>query len=83
MLSASEVHWLLDALCVRLGFCLPPDAVERLKGQPPADAEEFTDAVFSAEGLDPTTADRQLYRQVKAMVAKAFQESEERASSES
>ena len=81
MLSASEVHWLLDALCVKLGFCLPPDVVESLKGQPPASAEEFTDAVFSAEGLDPTTADRKLYRQVKAMVAKAFQESEERASS--
>jgi len=83
MLSASEVHWLLHALCVRLGFCLPPDAVDRIKGQPPADVEGFTDAVFSAEGFDPTTADRKLYRQVQAMVAKAFQESEERASSKS
>jgi hypothetical protein len=81
MLSASEVHWLLHDLCVKLGFCLPPDVVESLKRQPPAGAEEFTDAVFAAEGLDPTTADRKLFRQVKAMVAKAFQESEEGASS--
>jgi hypothetical protein len=80
MLLASEVHWLLDALCIKLGFWLPPEAVERLAGQPPADAEEFTDAVFSAEGLDPITADRKLYRQVKALVVKAFQESEERGS---
>jgi hypothetical protein len=81
MLSSSEVRWLLDALCVKLGFCLPHDAVARLQGQPPTDADEFTAAVFSAEGLDPTTADRKLYRQVRAAVAKAFQESDERASS--
>ncbi len=80
MLSTSEVRWLLEALCVRLGFCLPPEAVERLVGQPPTDADEFTDAVFSAEGLEPTTVDRKLYRQVKALVAKAFQESEDRSS---
>jgi hypothetical protein len=35
----------------------------------------FTDAVFSAEGLDPDAADRHLYRQVRDVVASAFQKS--------
>lgn len=77
MLSASEVHWLLHTLCVDLGFCLPPDAQEQLKGHPPADVEGFTDAVFVAEGFNPSTADRQLYRKVSMVVADAFRRSEE------
>jgi hypothetical protein len=34
----------------------------------------FTDAVFTAEGLPPETADRHLYRQVRDMVAAAFRD---------
>jgi hypothetical protein len=36
----------------------------------------FTDAVFSAEGLPPETADRHLYRQVRDLVAAAFRETD-------
>jgi hypothetical protein len=38
-LSESEVDRLLGELCVRLGFCLPPDDQERLRADPPSDAD--------------------------------------------
>lgn len=72
MLSEPEADKLLYHLCVRLGFCLPPENQRRLKEDPPPDALGFTDAVFLAEGLDPETADRHLYRQVRDMVAAAY-----------
>jgi hypothetical protein len=49
----SEVPWLLDELCSELGFCLRPDQREVLAASRPRDVDEFTDAVFIAEGLDP------------------------------
>ena len=72
MLTESEAQQLLDDLCVRLGFCLPPEDSKRLRESPPADPLSFTDAVFRAEGLDPDTTDRHLYRQVRNAVADAF-----------
>ena len=77
MLSAREVRSLLSKLCGELRFCLPEAAGERLERNPPTDAREFADAVFRAEGLDPLTADRQVYRQVKAVVADAFRSNRE------
>lgn len=52
-LSPGEAHQLLYELCVGLGSCLPPHELRRLCEAPPADADECTDAVFWAEGLDP------------------------------
>ena len=72
MLTAPEVERLLNDLCVHLGFCLPPDERARFKESPPADVRSFTDAVFFAEGLDPDTSRRHIYRQVRDMVADAF-----------
>jgi len=78
VLSTDDAAMLLATLCTRLGFCLPPDSQARMTENPPADAHQFTAAVFIAEGLDPSTADRRTYRQVKAFVAEAFRRSEER-----
>ena len=72
-MSASEVASLLSTLCTRLGFCLPPAESERLCRVVPSSIDAFTDAVFTAEGLPPDTADRHLYRQVRVLVANAFQ----------
>jgi len=72
MLSAREVRSLLSKLCIDLGFCLSADSQAHLEESPPSDIAGFTEAVFRAEGLDPSTADRQLYRQVRAVVADAF-----------
>jgi hypothetical protein len=84
MLSAHETQVLLDKLCIKLGFCLPPDAYDALTEKPPSDVIEFTNAVFIAEGfLDPSAADRHLYRQVRAMVTEAFRQSEQERGEES
>jgi hypothetical protein len=76
VLTSPQVESLLSRLCLRLGFCLDPGAQERLIDDPPATVVDFVDAVFVAEGLDPATADRHLYRQVKAMIADAFRAAE-------
>lgn len=75
MLTESEVLRVLDDLCVKMGFCLPPADQLRLKQCPPCDVRAFTDAVFLAEGFDVELADRHLYRRVRDMVAAAFQQS--------
>lgn len=75
MLSRSEVETLLAKLCVDLGFCLPPHEQDRIARDPPRDVRGFTDQVFSAEGLDAATSDRHLYRQVRDVIASAFQNS--------
>ena len=76
ILNEAEVEILLNNLCAKLGFCLPPDAQSRLLKNPPDDIHAFTDAVFAEEGVDPTTASRNLYRQVRDMVMEAFQNAE-------
>lgn len=75
MLSERDTETLLSELCVKLGFCLPPEARHLLATSPPAEVGAFTNAVFKAEGLNPETADRHLYRQVRAMVSRAFERS--------
>ena len=76
MLTGQQAELLLTDLCRRLGFCLSPKDYRRLSDSPPSTVPEFTGAVFSAEGLDPATADRHLYRQVKEIVANAFRSAE-------
>jgi hypothetical protein len=63
-------------LCADLGFCLRPSEIERLAGDPPQEVLTFTDEVFRSEGMDPDTADRHLYRQVRDVVAAAFDQAE-------
>ena len=65
--SQSEVRLLLYELCVKLGFCLPPQDQSRLQAAPPVDVDSFTDAVFEAEGMDPDL-DGQLRRRVRETV---------------
>jgi hypothetical protein len=78
MLSAHETQVLLEKLCTTLGFCLLPDAYDALTEKRLFDVNEFTNAVFSVKAfLDPSTADRHLYTQVRAMVTEAFRQSEQ------
>ncbi|MFG1798408.1 hypothetical protein [Nocardia sp. NPDC049149] len=62
---------LLDNLCVDLGFCLPLDEKSRLCTSPPKDVDSFTDAVFVAEGMDPS-GDKRLRELVRQKVMHAF-----------
>ena len=70
-LTAAEIENLLTKLCIDLGFCLPPSAISRLQKTPPEDIDSFTDAVFTAEGLDPL-ANHKLRAQVRAVVHDEF-----------
>ncbi len=72
MMNARDVDTLPEHLCVRLGFCLASSSRDAIRSQWPTDAHAFTDAVFRAEGLDPPTADRHLYRQVLNATRNAF-----------
>ena len=60
-LSQSQAAKLLNTLCVKYGFCLPPLWNARLERNPPTTAKAFTDTVFYSEGLDPVIADSNLY----------------------
>ena len=71
-LSSKEVERLLSKLCVELGFCLPPEEIERLGSTPPQSVNAFVEAVFRAEQLDPAVADTQLVRRVRDRVTQAF-----------
>ena len=70
-LSEIEVRNLLKNLCTNLGFC-SADSDERLRADPPQTVDEFTNAVFAAEGLIPDYADRRIYRQVREAVELTF-----------
>jgi len=67
---ALDVRWLLYELCTKLGYCLPPEAQQRLMEDPPLDPEAFSDAVLLAEGLDPRIHDAV---DVRDMVREHFQ----------
>jgi len=59
-----RVQLLLDELCAKLGFCLPPSEQRRLRGSSSTDVDAFTDAVLEAEGVDPRV-NKQLRRTVR------------------
>ena len=71
-LSEKETAQLLDALCIKLGFCLGPRMNSRLAKNPPPSAEGFANAVYRTEGLDPSLQS-DLYKQVLNVVEVAFQ----------
>ena len=68
-MNRTKTERLLDNLCVELGFCLPPDEYIRLSNTHAHSATFFTNAIFSAEELDPVVADKKLWRQVHDQVA--------------
>jgi hypothetical protein len=76
LVTKAETQELLDILCTKYGFCLAPADQRRIVDDPPPEVRAFTDAVFTAEGLDPEGAGRHLYRQVREMVAEAFRRGE-------
>jgi hypothetical protein len=53
VLDSDQTQNLLLALCVKFGFCLPPNQQDRIISEPPLTVFDFTDAVFASEGLDP------------------------------
>jgi len=70
-LDLHEVEVLLDRLCIRLGFCLPPAEIERLAQSPPTGVDEFTEAVLVVEGYGFTKSDP-LCIEAREVVAQGF-----------
>jgi hypothetical protein len=65
---AIEVQRHLDELAMELGFLLPPKAQKQLRQAAPADPDEFTDALFHADGMDSRLFPH-LRHQVRARVS--------------
>lgn len=55
----TRVEGLLADICIRYGFCLPPDEIDALVAAPPPDVDSFVDAVLVAEGRDPALCDKE------------------------
>jgi hypothetical protein len=70
-LDPHEVEVVLDRLCIRFGFCLPPAEIERLSQNPPTGVDEFTEAALVAEGYGFTKSDT-LCTEARDVVAQAF-----------
>ncbi|MCB1087016.1 MAG: hypothetical protein KDM63_08220 [Verrucomicrobiae bacterium] len=76
-LDESQLTALLDELCIRLGFCLPPNEGIRILESPPADIGEFAKMVFAAEGIPEAEVTRHLRREVEATIARHFEAAED------
>jgi hypothetical protein len=74
-IAPHEAKTLLDRLCTMYGFCLTPLWSARLTNNPPQSVQKYTDTIFLAEGLDPRTADLDLYKSVFSEVRAAFDRS--------
>ena len=72
-ISQQQAIRLLETLCTKYGFCLPPLWQARLTKNPPQAVDKFVDTVFHAEGLDPLRADGTLYGKIRAEVRLAFE----------
>jgi len=72
-ISQERATRLLETLCTKYGFCLPPLWQARLTKNPPHTVEKFVDTVFHAEGLDPVRADGILLSKIRAEVRLAFE----------
>lgn len=72
LLDRDQTWFLLKPLCERLGYCLPAREQERILDNPPLTVYEFTEAVFVADGEDPSSADKKLVNDVSKVVAAAF-----------
>jgi len=72
MLQPRALSFLLDELCVKYGYCLPPRSRKRVEADPPPTPEALATAVFRAAGFDPFV-DKQPYRPLLAHVVRAFE----------
>jgi hypothetical protein len=69
-LSEAATHNLLNKLCVDLGYCLPPESIDRLVSDPPTDPSGFASLVMELEGVG--AGDTAFFEPVLDRVCKAF-----------
>jgi len=80
-MKPTKVEVLLYELCIKLGYCLPPKDIVRLSENPPGTVDDFTKAVFTAEGVE-YAGERQRWRSVRDIVAQHFSRWEEESREE-
>jgi hypothetical protein len=80
-LTVEESEAVLGILCVEYGFCLPPEAYDRLADFPPTTPGEYVEAVVVAEGLDPSAVDAEMIKAMQAVVRDAMVRSSSAAGS--
>lgn len=71
VLTPREVDGVLSKVCIKLGLCIPSKEQARIAAEPPSDIDEFTKAIFVAEGLS-AQSDTDLYNAARDIVARAF-----------
>lgn len=64
-----EMQFLLEELCIELGFCLPPDDQERIVATEMWDADSFVAEVFRCEKMNPDE-----FRQLRREVGRKFED---------
>jgi hypothetical protein len=79
-MSPKLTRYLLEELCVDLGFCLPPSAQSEIVSDPPIDVDAFVDAVICAEGFEPSDVPKPLLQDMRNRVAKYFAAEEDSSS---
>ena len=72
-MNSSELTYLLDDLCSRHGFCLPPDRRASFLANPPDSVEGFVAEVIRAERLSASALDKTVLRDLHASVTAAFE----------
>ena len=80
-LSPGRVAAMLYELCLKYGYCLPPEANQRLENDPPRTIDGFLDEVARVEGIDPRTLGHR--DQLRAIVERYFVAEAEAARSRS
>jgi len=69
----TEIERLLETLCVKFGFCLAPKISNRLVKFPPRTSAKFAESVIVAEGLNPESMDKNLYKNVLKEIENVFE----------
>ena len=67
-----RVEWLLNDLCVQMGYSMAARQPEKFESLVAEGAEAFADAVLVAEGLDPQM-EKHLRRGVVRFVSERFE----------
>ena len=80
-LTVEESEAVLGILCIKYGFCLPPDAYDSLADFPPTTPGAYVEAVVIAEGLDPLALDSEMVEAMQAVVRDAMARSSSAAGS--
>lgn len=74
-LTEKNSHKLENRLCVGMGFCSMREGWDLIVKNLPSELDEVVNDIFLAEGLNPDSAGRKLWRSVRNLVVEAHHDS--------